>query len=66
MSPLDQHSQFMVKPRYTSSLTHIISLGSFIWDIGKQNSLDATAQNEASHGNWGYSVCLHEFHQKMK
>ena len=59
-------------------LTHI-SLTSFLWDILYANriALDGTQQNMASHLGlfcllilqrpiWGYSVCLHEFHQKSE
>ena len=37
-----------------------ISLMAFLWDIGKQNSPRCDAAKR------GYSVCLHDFHGKMK
>ena len=40
-------------------LTHI-SLASFLWDIGKHN------RPQMWRPIWGYSVCVQEFHRKLK
>ena len=49
--------------KYIYFLTHI-SQASFLWDIGKQNSIRCDAAKTCP--IWGYSVSLHNFHRKMK
>ena len=59
-------SKCIVELNYTEGPgSAAIPLASFLWDIDKQNSprWDAVKTGRPI---WGFSVCLHEFHRKMK